>query len=100
MMARKASSPTGNDRGADTRPLKTGGTPAASGQALADKLARLSIVRDADLVLHLPLRYEDHTTLIPLPAVKVGATVQTEGRVVTRRHPVPSAPPAFLRVAR
>ena len=36
------------------------------GAALADKLARLGVARDADLVLHLPLRYEDHTRIVPL----------------------------------
>ena len=36
------------------------------GNTLADKLARLDIVREQDLVLHLPLRYEDHTHLLSL----------------------------------
>jgi ATP-dependent DNA helicase RecG len=52
------------------------------GDALADKLARLGIARGEDLVLHLPLRYEDHTRLVPLARVKVGETLQTEGTVV------------------
>jgi ATP-dependent DNA helicase RecG len=55
---------------------------AKPGEALADKLARLGIERDEDLVLHLPLRYEDHTRLVPLARVKVGETLQTEGAVV------------------
>jgi ATP-dependent DNA helicase RecG len=54
----------------------------SAGDTLADKLARLGIARDEDLVLHLPLRYEDHTRLTPLAEVKVGDTVQTEGTVV------------------
>ncbi len=49
---------------------------------LRDKLAKLGIARDADLVLHLPLRYEDHTKLVPLAALHAGATAQAEGRVV------------------
>jgi len=57
--------------------------PASSGNALADKLARIGIVRDEDLVLHLPLRYEDHTRLVPLAGVQVGETVQTEGIVAS-----------------
>ncbi len=52
------------------------------GEGLADKLARLGVARDEDLVLHLPLRYEDHTRLVPLSQVKVGETLQTEGTVV------------------
>jgi len=52
------------------------------GEGLAEKLARLGVARDEDLVLHLPLRYEDHTRLVPLARVKVGETLQTEGTVV------------------
>jgi len=57
-------------------------SPRKAGDTLADKLARLGIAREEDLVLHLPLRYEDHTRLVPLAQVKVGDTVQTEGSVV------------------
>jgi ATP-dependent DNA helicase RecG len=53
------------------------------GAALADKLARLGIARDADLALHLPLRYEDHTRLVPLAALAPGVEQQAEGRVVS-----------------
>ena len=68
-MARRASS------GADAPPKR--------GDTLADKLARLGVDREEDLVLHLPLRYEDHTRLVPLAQVKVGETVQTEGTVAS-----------------
>ena len=54
----------------------------SAGDTLADKLARLGIAREEDLVLHLPLRYEDHTRLTPLPEVTVGETLQTEGTVL------------------
>jgi len=56
---------------------------AKPGAALADKLARLGVAREADLVLHLPLRYEDHTRLVPLAALKPGGEQQAEGRVVS-----------------
>ncbi|MEO8674056.1 MAG: ATP-dependent DNA helicase RecG [Casimicrobiaceae bacterium] len=56
---------------------------AKPGAALADKLARLGVAREADLVLHLPLRYEDHTRLVPLAALKPGTEQQAEGRVVS-----------------
>ncbi|MEO8847758.1 MAG: ATP-dependent DNA helicase RecG [Casimicrobiaceae bacterium] len=55
----------------------------ARSNTLADKLARLDIARDEDLVLHLPLRYEDHTQLVPLHNLVEGAAVQTEGRIVS-----------------
>jgi ATP-dependent DNA helicase RecG len=53
----------------------------AAGNTLADKLARLGIVREQDLVLHLPLRYEDRTHLCPLAALKVGQAWQVEATV-------------------
>ncbi|MEP7063163.1 MAG: ATP-dependent DNA helicase RecG [Betaproteobacteria bacterium] len=63
-------------------PAKKDAKPARS-NTLADKLARLDLAREEDLVLHLPLRYEDHTQLVPLHKVVEGAAVQTEGRVVS-----------------
>ncbi len=53
----------------------------SASRGLADQLVRLGLSRDQDLVLHLPLRYEDHTRLIPLDAIAAGAVVQTEGTV-------------------
>jgi ATP-dependent DNA helicase RecG len=44
-------------------------------------LAKLGLVRDIDLALHLPLRYEDHTRLTPLRQAREGDTVQIEGEV-------------------
>ncbi|MDE2002589.1 MAG: ATP-dependent DNA helicase RecG [Betaproteobacteria bacterium] len=67
-----------SDRPAPTH-KEAGGS--ARGASLADKLARVGVLRDEDLVLHLPLRYEDHTRLVPLARVRAGATVQTEGVV-------------------
>src|SRR5438132_11533923 len=53
-----------------------------AGNTLADKLARLGIAREQDLVLHLPLRYEDHTQLCPLAALKAGQAWQVEATIV------------------
>jgi ATP-dependent DNA helicase RecG len=53
-----------------------------SGNTLADKLVRLGIAREQDLVLHLPLRYEDHTHLCPLAALTPGHAWQVEGTVL------------------
>jgi ATP-dependent DNA helicase RecG len=47
----------------------------------ADKLAKLGLTRDIDLVLHLPMRYEDETTLTPIGELLPGDTAQTEGIV-------------------
>jgi RecG-like helicase len=38
----------------------------ASANTLAARLARLGLKRDADFVLHLPLRYEDETRITAL----------------------------------
>jgi len=53
----------------------------SAGNTIADKLARLGIAREQDLVLHLPLRYEDHTHLCPLAALKAGQAWQVEGTI-------------------
>ena len=49
----------------------------------ASKLARLGLHSDTDLVLHLPLRYEDETTKISIAeaAFHGGGTAQVEGVV-------------------
>jgi ATP-dependent DNA helicase RecG len=43
------------------------------------KLAKLGIHHRADLLLHLPLRYEDETHLSPIATVQPGETVQVQG---------------------
>jgi len=48
-------------------------------------LARLGLVRDIDLALHLPLRYEDETTLVPIASLRDGMTAQVEGVVTESR---------------
>ena len=68
-----------------TRAAKAAAKPAAdraASRGLADQLARLGLTREADVVLHLPLRYEDHTRLVPLAALAPGLALQAEGVVV------------------
>ncbi len=45
---------------------------------------KLGLVRDIDLALHLPLRYEDETRIVTLREARDGAVVQVEG-VVTQQ---------------
>ena len=57
--------------------------------ALAGKLAKLGITRDADLILHLPLRWEDETRITPIRDLLPGQTAQvqavvTDAKVVYR----------------
>ncbi|HET7401174.1 MAG TPA: ATP-dependent DNA helicase RecG [Usitatibacter sp.] len=49
---------------------------------MADKLAKLGLHGKRDLVLHLPLRYEDETRLTPLAAVRPGQPALVEAEVV------------------
>ncbi|HMA31452.1 MAG TPA: DEAD/DEAH box helicase, partial [Casimicrobiaceae bacterium] len=65
------------------RPTSRAATKSTSARSatLADKLERIGVLREEDFVLHLPLRYEDHTRRVPLARVRSGATVQTEGIV-------------------
>ncbi len=65
-------------------PEAGGGKPAAKPSAptgIADKLAKLGLTRDIDLVLHLPMRYEDETSLTPVGELLPGGVAQTEGVV-------------------
>jgi len=62
----------------------TGRAGPAPGRAVAaaDKaLEKLGLVRDIDLALHLPLRYEDETKVIPIGALRDGETGQVEAVV-------------------
>jgi ATP-dependent DNA helicase RecG len=72
--------------------LKTGkkqGSPAPSGFRLkgvgpqiAKHLSRLGVNTTLDLLLHLPMRYEDRTTLTPFHALRIGQTAVIEGNVL------------------
>ena len=53
--------------------------PAVS--AAQQAMHKLGLVRDIDLALHLPLRYEDETRIIPLKNARDGDTVQIEATV-------------------
>jgi len=61
---------------------------AAPRQALSapqKAMRKLGLVRDIDLALHLPLRYEDETSIVRLRDARDGEVVQVEG-VVTQQH--------------
>ena len=45
-------------------------------------MEKLGLLRDIDLALHLPLRYEDETQLSPIAALREGEPAQVEGVVV------------------
>jgi ATP-dependent DNA helicase RecG len=49
--------------------------------ALVAKLAKLGLTRDADLVLHLPLRWEDETRITPIRDLLPGQMAQVQAVV-------------------
>jgi len=53
------------------------------GAQLAGRLAKLDLHRPEDLVLHLPLRYEDETRLTPIAVARPGFPAQVEGEVIS-----------------
>lgn len=61
--------------------------PAGTASSAASRLAKLGLRRDVDLVLHLPLRYEDETTILPIAEAVhragLGLSAQVEGEVLS-----------------
>jgi ATP-dependent DNA helicase RecG len=51
------------------------------GEKVADKLKRLGIVTVADILFHLPFRYEDRTQVVPIGSLKPGNACLFEGQV-------------------
>jgi ATP-dependent DNA helicase RecG len=58
-------------------------TPAKPLSAPQKALRKLGLVRDVDLALHLPFRYEDETRLTQLRQARDGDTIQIEADVVS-----------------
>ncbi len=56
-------------------------TPLKIAPATLAKLAKIGIHHRADLLLHLPLRYEDETHITPITQALPGETVQVQGEV-------------------
>jgi ATP-dependent DNA helicase RecG len=68
-------------------PVDDGSTAATPAKLSAPVLAmrRMGLVRDIDLALHLPLRYEDETRLQPIGTLRDGEAAQVEGVVTDCR---------------
>ena len=52
------------------------------GAALSNKLAKINLHTVQDLLLHLPLRYEDRTHLYPIGELLPGVYATVEGEVL------------------
>jgi len=77
---------------------KGGRGPRTAGEGGGDaaRFARLGLRVDADFVLHLPIRYEDRTRIVPIAAARDGRPAQVEGVVV--RSEIVMRPRRMLRV--
>ena len=51
------------------------------GEALAGKLGRLGVASIADLLFHLPLRYQDRTRVTPIGTLRAGHEAVVQGEV-------------------
>lgn len=49
-----------------------------------EKLERLNLRTLGDLLLHLPLRYQDKTRITPIDSLLVGIEAQTEGTIISQ----------------
>ena len=56
--------------------------PASLQKPTLDKLAKLGILNRFDLVLHLPLRYEDETKIVLIDNLQPGVDSQVEGEII------------------
>ena len=54
------------------------GAPIRASEALRKKLAKIGLHAEADLLVHLPLRYEDETRIVPVARAFGGEAVQIE----------------------
>ena len=74
-----------------------GRSAAAVGKPSAlDVFARLGVRRDIDLLLHLPLRYEDLTQVVPIAQARAGDSAQIEG--IVRACRIDARPRRMMRV--
>jgi len=51
------------------------------GSRLAERLARLDIHSVADVLFHLPLRYQDRTRVVPIGSLRAGMEAVVQGRI-------------------
>ncbi len=85
MPAARAPSADPKTSGADSRAThRAAGRAAGSAAKLsapAQALRKLGLLRDIDLALHLPMRYEDETRIVPIASLRDGDTAQVQGVV-------------------
>ena len=61
-------------------------------------LEKLGLVRPIDFALHLPMRYEDETTVVPIGSLRDGSVAQVEGLVASSEVQIRSRRMLVVRV--
>ncbi len=74
-------------------------TPPTKLSAPARALRKLGLARAIDLALHLPMRYEDETRLVPIASLREGDTAQVQGVVRDSRIETRTRRQLVVRVA-
>jgi len=57
------------------------GTARVAKASFSQRLAQMGLLREWDLLLHLPIRYVDETRIVPIDSLVVGAQGQVEGEI-------------------
>jgi len=70
---------------ADAAPKPDSRPPHKEKSAPQRALEKLGLIRDIDLALHLPLRYEDETRITPIAELRDGMVAQVQGVVTDSR---------------
>jgi len=81
--ARPALKKTASAKGAAVRKKAPAPVSGEFAPGVGAKLAKLGIHNRADLILHLPLRYEDETRITPVSELADGVFAQVEGEVIS-----------------
>ncbi|MGB3289486.1 MAG: ATP-dependent DNA helicase RecG [Burkholderiaceae bacterium] len=68
---------------ASTRKTRAGAQPSEGPTSLLErKLLHLGLREPSDFIVHLPLRYEDETRVVPIAEIRPGIPAQVEGEVL------------------
>ena len=66
----------------ENSPVSSITTTGFTSKAVLEKFAKLGIINEFGLILHLPLRYEDETHICPISDAIEGKTLQVEGIII------------------